>query len=59
MVVEGTINGNVLSSGSVELAKAAKVSGDVHYQVLTMEPGAMVNGNVYCVKEDSEGIAGS
>ena len=48
VVVNGHINGNVKSSGRVELQAKAQVTGDVHYKAVEMELGATVNGNLVC-----------
>lgn len=48
VTVNGTINGNLASSGTVELQASARVSGDVHYKALKMDLGASVNGNLVC-----------
>ncbi len=45
-VVNGRIDGNVLSDVRLELAAQACISGDVHYRVLEMAAGAQVNGRM-------------
>jgi cytoskeletal protein CcmA (bactofilin family) len=54
VVVNGKINGNLISSGTVELQAKADVSGDIHYQALKMELGASVNGNLICARKQAE-----
>lgn len=44
LVVNGTINGSVSASEYLELQSKAKVSGDVHYNTLEMQLGAVVDG---------------
>ena len=51
VVVNGTINGNLNSSGTVELQSKARISGDVNYRQLKMDLGAAVNGNLVCEQE--------
>lgn len=46
VVINGTVNGNVYAAGTVELAASAKVNGDVYYDLLEMDAGAEVNGNL-------------
>ena len=46
VVVNGTVNGNIVSSGHVELQPNAKVTGDIHYKAVEMELGAMLNGSL-------------
>ncbi len=44
--VAGEITGNVLIKNHLELSAQAKIKGDINAQILTMETGAQVNGNV-------------
>jgi len=46
VVINGTVNGNVVSSGKVELQASARVNGDVHYRVIEMALGSAVNGSM-------------
>jgi cytoskeletal protein CcmA (bactofilin family) len=46
VVVNGTVNGNIVSSGHVELQAKAKITGDIHYKAVEMELGAMLNGSL-------------
>lgn len=46
VVINGTVNGNIASSGHVELQSSAKITGDIHYKAVEMELGAMLNGNL-------------
>lgn len=46
IVLNGTVNGDVHASERLTLAAKARVTGNVHYKVLQMEPGAMVNGQL-------------
>lgn len=48
VIINGTINGNIKSSGRVELQTKAKINGDVHYKAVEMELGASINGNLVC-----------
>lgn len=47
IVINGVVNGNVTSAGKVELQSKAKVNGDVHYKVIEMHLGSLVNGGLY------------
>lgn len=51
VVVNGTINGNLNSSATVELQSKAQITGDVNYRQLKMDLGASVNGNLVCEQE--------
>lgn len=44
VVINGSVIGNVVSTGKVELQAAARVNGDVHYKVIEMALGSAVNG---------------
>jgi len=46
IVVNGTVNGNIVSTGHVELQANAKVTGDIHYKAVEMELGAVLNGSL-------------
>jgi len=48
IAINGVVNGNLKSSGAVELQANARVSGDVTYKSLRMELGAVVNGKLVC-----------
>lgn len=45
-VVNGRIDGNLLSDARLELAAQACITGDVHYRLLEMAAGAQVNGRM-------------
>lgn len=55
VIVNGSINGNISSTGRVELQAKARINGDVHYKVLEMQRGASINGNLVC--ETGDGAA--
>ena len=46
VVVNGTVNGNIVSSGHVELQANSKITGDIHYKAVEMELGAILNGSL-------------
>lgn len=46
VVVNGTVKGNIVSSGHVELQANAKITGDIHYKAVEMELGAVLNGSL-------------
>ncbi|MCU7799055.1 MAG: polymer-forming cytoskeletal protein [gamma proteobacterium symbiont of Lucinoma myriamae] len=52
IVINGTVEGNVYASNNVELAKKARVFGNVYYNLFEMAMGAAVNGNLVHVSED-------
>ncbi|MBC3881304.1 polymer-forming cytoskeletal protein [Undibacterium sp. LX40W] len=46
VVVNGVINGPVISTELIELQSKARISGDVHYKALEMMNGALVSGKL-------------
>jgi cytoskeletal protein CcmA (bactofilin family) len=44
LVVHGTIVGNVTVSERVELKRNARITGDVEAPIISMEPGAVIDG---------------
>lgn len=54
LIINGTIQGNVKSSESIELQPKAEIVGDVYYKMIEMALGASVNGNLV---RDGQGSA--
>lgn len=46
IVLNGSVKGDVYSSGHIELAEKARVVGNVYYKFIEMVRGAEVNGNL-------------
>ena len=46
LVINGTISGSVSASDYLELQSKAKVTGDVHYKILEIQLGAIVDGRL-------------
>ena len=46
VILNGTIEGDVYSTTTLEMARHAKVKGNVYYKLLEMEVGAEVNGSL-------------
>jgi cytoskeletal protein CcmA (bactofilin family) len=46
MMLNGTVIGDVRATEKLSLAAKARVTGNVYYKVLQMEPGAMINGQL-------------
>lgn len=55
LVLNGEVNGPIYASEFLELQSRSKVKGDVHYNVLEMHLGAIVEGHL--VHRSSEGKA--
>ncbi len=54
IIINGTVEGNVYASNHVELAKKARVYGNVYYKLFEMAMGAEVNGNLVHVSSDGQ-----
>lgn len=46
VVINGTLDGDVVASERIELASQARVTGNIHYKLLEMAAGAQVNGQI-------------
>lgn len=46
VVINGTVDGNVYATARVELAAKARVKGNVYYQLIEMQLGARVDGQL-------------
>ena len=46
LVVAGTINGQVTSSGTIEIRPSARVTADVYYKRFEMQRGSIVDGQL-------------
>ena len=46
IILNGMIEGDVYSTATLEMARHAKVKGNVYYNLLEMEVGAKVNGSL-------------
>jgi cytoskeletal protein CcmA (bactofilin family) len=55
MMLNGTVIGDVRATEKLTLAAKARVTGNVYYKVLQMEPGAMINGQL--LYEGAEAMA--
>lgn len=55
IVLNGTVSGDVRAGERLTLAAKARVTGNVHYKVLQMEAGAMVNGQLLYQGSEARG----
>ena len=51
VIINGTVNGDVYASAHLELAEKASINGSVYYNLIEMEMGASVNGNLVHQRE--------
>lgn len=54
LIVSGTIIGNINATYKVEILDHAKIEGDVAYNLLSMDPGATIQGHFFCNLIQSE-----
>jgi cytoskeletal protein CcmA (bactofilin family) len=61
LITSGTIIGNINTSYKVEILDQAKIEGDVTYNLLSMDPGASIQGHFCCTQNqptfDSKSLA--
>lgn len=53
VVVDGRVEGNVHASTRVELAKQARIKGNVYYKLIEMQLGAMVDGQMVHTRDET------
>jgi len=56
VILNGTVNGDILAHERVELGSTAKVTGNVYYNLIEMEMGAEINGKL--IHEPRQGESG-
>ena len=52
VIVNGTVEGSIYTNNHIELAKNAKIHGNVYYNLIEMAIGAEVNGKLVHVTEN-------
>jgi len=58
VIISGTVNGDVVAAGSLVLHKSARLEGNIQTPHLTVEDGAIFNGNVSMKTASASGIKG-
>ncbi len=53
IIINGTVEGDIFSTGHAELLQNAKIKGNVYYNLIEMAVGAAVNGSLVHRKEES------
>ncbi|HEY5900061.1 MAG TPA: polymer-forming cytoskeletal protein [Burkholderiales bacterium] len=56
IVVNGTINGPVTATETLELQAGSKVKGDVHYKTIEVHQGAVVEGRLVHEASEMKGV---
>lgn len=46
IVVNGTVKGDIISSGKIEVASKANIEGNIYYSNIEMEAGSRINGQL-------------
>jgi cytoskeletal protein CcmA (bactofilin family) len=59
VILNGTVNGDILAHERVELGSTAKVTGNVYYHLIEMEMGAEINGKLIHEPRKASGKASS
>jgi len=54
LLINGHVSGNVYASERLDLAKDARIKGDVYYATLEMAGGAEINGKLVRMDEDQQ-----
>lgn len=57
VVLNGTVDGDVHASQRITLSAKARVNGNVHYKLIEMTGGAMINGQMVYEGESAEKVA--
>lgn len=59
VTINGRLDGDVRATERVELAPKARISGNVHYQVVEMRAGAVLIGNLVHLSSAERSAAGA
>lgn len=52
--IHGEVHGNIKSKGYLAIGKTAKIFGDIQYAEISIEKGALINGQLIAVTEDNK-----
>jgi len=52
IIVNGTVKGDIIASGKIEVASKAVIEGNVYYKNIEMETGSKINGQL--IYQESE-----
>lgn len=58
IIIGGTVQGNIEARDWVELRNGSRISGDIHYKTLSIEPGAQVAGKLLNLAGDAPATFG-
>ena len=54
IIINGTVKGDIIASGKIEVASKASIEGNVYYQNIEMEAGSKINGQL--IYQESEKV---
>jgi len=52
--IHGEVQGNIKNRGYLAIGKTAKITGDIHYVEISIEKGALINGNLIAIEENKK-----
>lgn len=52
--IHGEVHGNIKSKGYLAIGKTAKIFGDIQYTEISVEKGALINGQLAAINEDQK-----
>lgn len=52
--IHGEVHGNIKSRGYLAIGKTAKIFGDIQYAEISIEKGALINGQLIAVNEEQK-----
>jgi|APHig6443717497_1056834.scaffolds.fasta_scaffold09321_3 cytoskeletal protein CcmA (bactofilin family) len=56
--IHGEVHGNVRSRGYLAIGKAARIFGDIQYSEISIEKGAIINGQLVAISESEKKAKG-
>ncbi len=52
IIINGTVKGDIIASGKIEVASKASIEGNVYYKNIEMETGSKINGQLIYQESD-------
>jgi cytoskeletal protein CcmA (bactofilin family) len=56
IVINGTVKGDIVSNGKIEVAAKANIEGNIYYRNIEMEAGSKINGQLIYQDENKSNI---
>ncbi len=56
IVINGTVKGDIISNGKIEVAAKANIEGNIYYHNIEMEAGSKINGQLIYQDENKTNI---